>query len=57
MNSNLKRPTLHSTSSDTDIPLDSNVEAQAKRSKVEQINEVNNESSPKICYQIWPYLL
>jgi hypothetical protein len=45
--SHLKRPKLNSTSSDTDLVPDSDNELAAKRSKLEQIDEINTESSPK----------
>jgi hypothetical protein len=44
-NLHLKRPKLNSTSSDPGIGPDSDVESKAKRLKLEQIDEVNNESS------------
>jgi hypothetical protein len=44
-NLQLKRPKLNSTSSDPGVGPDSDVETKAKRLKLEQIDEVNNESS------------
>jgi hypothetical protein len=45
--SHLKRPKLGSTSSDSGTILDSDVETTPKRPKLEQIDEINTESSPK----------
>ncbi len=45
--SNLKRSKLNSTSSETSIGPDSDVEIKEKRLKLEQIDETNDESSPK----------
>ncbi len=47
MISHLKRPKLDSTSSDSGTILDSDVEIKTKHPKLEQIDEINTESSPK----------
>lgn len=44
---NLKRTKSNSISSETGITPDSDAEVLAKRAKMEQIQEVNDESSPK----------
>ena len=44
---NLKRAKSNSVSSETGITPDSDPEIVAKRTKLEQIEEVNHESSPK----------
>ncbi len=47
ISSNLKRSKLNSTSSETSIGPDSDVEIKEKRLKLEQIDETNDEVSPK----------
>jgi hypothetical protein len=47
INPHLKRPKLDSTSSEPGSIPDSDIESKAKRLKLEQINELTNESSPK----------
>ncbi|CAF3469918.1 unnamed protein product [Rotaria socialis] len=45
--SSLKRSQLNSTSSDAGNEHDSDAETQAKRAKLETVDEINNEISPK----------
>lgn len=47
MSSHLKRAKSNSVSSETGIGNDSDSETNVKRAKLEQIDEVNQESSPK----------
>jgi hypothetical protein len=47
INPQLKRPKSNSVSSETGITMEFDSEVTAKRPKLDQIDELNDESSPK----------